>query len=386
MASDCLLYVSSGNIPSRVTHTIQIMKMAEAFGSISRGFSLLTASDALRWWRGDDPVFNTYGIRERFRLRRIVVSPVLPTAMFERSNFPKFGHIARQYIRLLRPQIVYTRSHQSAEFAIKDGFDVIFESHEGGPGHPWTMDFIAKCGSAKNLRGMVTTSETLKGIFADAGVKRDTIVVWPNGVDLERFALPQGARIDARRELGVPEGHYLVVYAGSLHDYKGIPTLLGAARLTKDVCFLLIGGTPKEISAWQEKAIDTPNVRFLARVPTPELPRYLSAGDVFVVPNSKSDPAAGWTFSLKLYEYLASRRPTIVSDIPSLRSVVTHGETGLIVSPDDPVALSDAIHGLRADAKNAQKLADAGYELVKGFTWKRRARHILETLAPECLA
>jgi glycosyltransferase involved in cell wall biosynthesis len=380
-----LLYVSSGNIPSRVTHTIQIMRMAEAFGLLSQDFSLLTASDAVRWWRGDAPVLSAYGVAHPFRIQKLVLGPLLPQRMFDRSSFPKFGHIARPYIRLLRPDVVYTRSHQTAEFAIRDGFEVVFETHDGGSGHPWTMDFIAKCKDAPNFRGIVTTSETLKDMFVEAGVQRNKVLAWPNGVDLERFDLAANARAAARRMLGLPEDRFVVVYAGSLVAYKGIPTLLKAARRTPDVDFLLIGGTEPEIAKWVEFAQHAPNLRFVSRLPNPELPRYLAAADAFVVPNSYADPTAGWTFSLKLYEYLASRRPTIVSAIPSLCGIVTDEENALVVPADDSYALSTAIMRLKRDPALRCSLAEAGYQLVKQFTWKRRALQILETFAPECL-
>ncbi len=380
-----LLYVSGGNIPSNITHTLQIVKMSEAFATQVAEFSLLTASDLPRLVRGNESVFRFYGVSRGFRIRRLVLSPYLPQSAFNRSNFPGFGHVARHYVRMHRPSVVYTRSHQTAEFAVKDGFQVIFETHDGGPEHPWTMDFISKCKGAQNLRGIVTTSEVLEQLFEDEGVSPRKLLVWPNGVDLERFRTDAGSRERARRELELPGDGAVVVYSGSLFAYKGIPTLLAAASLLPDVQFVLVGGEPGHVTRWAREARGLENLRFIGHVPNSDVPGYLAAADMFVVPNSKSDRTARWTFSLKLYEYLAARRPTIVSDIPSLRSFLADGANALFVPPDDPSALSRAIMRLRDDPELACRLADGGYALVQGYTWQRRASRILETFAPDLM-
>ncbi len=70
-----LLYISNGNIPSQWAHTVQIMKMSEAYARLVPSFALLIPGDfrdlLRRWVHADQEVFKWYGIERPFTLRRL---------------------------------------------------------------------------------------------------------------------------------------------------------------------------------------------------------------------------------------------------------------------------------------------------------------------------
>jgi glycosyltransferase involved in cell wall biosynthesis len=376
-----LLYISNGNIPSRWAHTVQIMKMSEALARIVPRFGLLIPGGILDGRLADDAIFAWYGITRPFRLRRLPMAWRLDPAMLERSNWRQFSSRARYYTWLARPRLIMTRCHESADYALRDRFPVIFETHDG-PGHTKTMDAIAEFARRPTLAGVVTTSEVLKDAFCSAGLSPAQVLVIPNAVDLARFELRAGAREAARSELGVRPEEFLVAYTGSLKAYKGIGTVIEAARLRPRYRFITIGGSAEEIAGWQAQAADCRNLELRPFVPNQELPRYLAAADACLVPNSASDRTAAWTFSLKLYEYLAAGRPVVASDIPSLRSAVVNGVEALLVPPDDAQALAAALDRLHVDPTFAAGLAATGLHKVAEMTWDRRARRVIETFAP----
>ena len=63
---------------------------------------------------------------------------------------------------------------------------------------------------------------------------------------------------------------------------------------------------------------------------------------------------------LSLVEAMGASLAVIATDVPGHRDVVVHGETGLLVPPDNPAALADAIAGLLADPERRQRLGEAG--------------------------
>ena len=76
------------------------------------------------------------------------------------------------------------------------------------------------------------------------------------------------------------------------------------------------------------------------------------------------------TFGISLCEALACERPVVATDFGGFREVVRHGETGLLVPPQDPVALADAIDTLLADPARRHTLALAGrQDVVARFSW-----------------
>src|SRR3712207_3058174 len=76
------------------------------------------------------------------------------------------------------------------------------------------------------------------------------------------------------------------------------------------------------------------------------------------------------TFGISLCEALACERPVIASDFGGFREVVRHGETGLLVPPEDSSALAAAIDSLLADPARRHALARAGrQDVVARFSW-----------------
>jgi glycosyltransferase involved in cell wall biosynthesis len=379
-----LLYVSNGNIPSRWAHTVQIMKMSEALASLVPAFRLLIPGALAPRATTDAAIFDWYGIQKGFRLSRLPMGWRLGPRDLDRSNWRLFSSRARWYARLLRPRLLMTRCHETADYALRDGLPLLFETHDG-PGHPKTLELMARLARYPRLAGVITTSETLKTTFCAEGLRPEQVLAIPNAVDVDRFNVPSTARARARAELGVRDETFLVAYTGSLRPHKGIETVIAAARLRPEYRFVTVGGDVADIVAWRADAATASNLAMLPFVPNSALPAYLAAADACLVPNSAADRTAGWTFSLKFYEYLASARPVVASDIPSLRAATEDGDLALLVPPDDPQAVAAALDLLHRDPALAVRLGERGRRRMAEQTWQHRARRVLETFAPGLL-
>ncbi len=87
---------------------------------------------------------------------------------------------------------------------------------------------------------------------------------------------------------------------------------------------------------------------------------------------------------MKLFEYMASGRAIVASDLPTNAEVVSDGESALLTPPSDVEALAAAIRRLRDDPALRQRLADNAYATVmESYTWDARAKAILEVLSAE---
>jgi glycosyltransferase involved in cell wall biosynthesis len=85
---------------------------------------------------------------------------------------------------------------------------------------------------------------------------------------------------------------------------------------------------------------------------------------------------------LKLFEYMASGRPIVASDLPSLREVLADGRNAVLVEPGNPQALTAGIRRIKEDPALAERIARQALEDVRDYTWDRRAER-LETLLAE---
>jgi glycosyltransferase involved in cell wall biosynthesis len=91
-----------------------------------------------------------------------------------------------------------------------------------------------------------------------------------------------------------------------------------------------------------------------------------------------------WMSPMKVFEYMASGRPIVISDLPVLREVLRPDVDALMVEPEDPDALIAALEQLRDDPDLGARLAASALERVRSeFTWELRARRILARFMPD---
>jgi glycosyltransferase involved in cell wall biosynthesis len=119
-----------------------------------------------------------------------------------------------------------------------------------------------------------------------------------------------------------PDGKKVILYAGTLEAYQGIPLLLASMYfLSDDFLLVLVGGTPAQVEALrlelQAKGLEK-RVRLLGQKPAEEIPYYLQAADVLVSPRT-----LGTNIPLKIYSYLASGVPLVATDLPTHTQTIT---------------------------------------------------------------
>jgi glycosyltransferase involved in cell wall biosynthesis len=195
------------------------------------------------------------------------------------------------------------------------------------------------------------------------GVARERIHVLPNGVD-ERQFFPRD-RDAARRELGLPAGRPLLAFVGHLNERKGPLRVLEAIRARPEIGALFLGRGPQRPEGEQ--------VLFAGAVPHEQVPVWLSAADLFVLPTLDEG------CSNALLEALACGLPVVTSDRPFNRALVDES-MALLVEPSDPAALGKAIATLVDRPALRAALGAAGREHAGAYRLEGRAARILDLL------
>jgi glycosyltransferase involved in cell wall biosynthesis len=185
----------------------------------------------------------------------------------------------------------------------------------------------------------------------------DRIRVIPFGIDPERWTPAPGAvaRAAALRERA--GGRPIVLFAGRMVPYKGVPVLLHALR-GLDVSAVIAGGGPSRdaaIAAARGLGLNG-RVEFPGEVPHDELVALFHACDLFVLPSVTRAEAFGYV----QLEAMVCGKPVISTRVASgVPWVNVHGETGLTVPPGDADALRAAIAALAGDASLRARLGGA---------------------------
>jgi glycosyltransferase involved in cell wall biosynthesis len=115
------------------------------------------------------------------------------------------------------------------------------------------------------------------------------------------------------------------------------------------------------------------DVRFQTFVPRAELPALLRTADVFVVPSRWPDPSP-----LTVGEALATGLPVIASRIGGIPEAI--GDAGILVPPDDPGALADALRGLIGDGARRAALVQAARARAEARDWSWSWRQLESVL------
>jgi glycosyltransferase involved in cell wall biosynthesis len=160
-----------------------------------------------------------------------------------------------------------------------------------------------------------------------------------------------------------------------------VDVLLEALARLPGVRGLIVGGHEKEPDLARMKMVAEQlgiagRVTFTGWVPPASIPALLAGADVLVLPNPASAISTRFTSPLKLFEYMAARRPIVASDLPAIREVLRHDRTALLVKPGDPDALAAGVQRLLDDPALGEALADSAFADVAEYAWNRRAARL----------
>ena len=177
---------------------------------------------------------------------------------------------------------------------------------------------------------------------------------------------------------GPDRAAFTIGYAGHLYPWKGVDLVIEAVAALKDTRGLIIGGHDKEpdlarVTRLAEHLGCAARITFTGLIPPAEVAARLREADVLALPNPASAISSEFTSPLKLFEYMASGRPIVASDLPALREVLTHEDSAVLVEPGNPQALTAGILRIKNDAALGRRLAARASEDVREFTWARRA-------------
>jgi glycosyltransferase involved in cell wall biosynthesis len=224
---------------------------------------------------------------------------------------------------------------------------------------------------------VIFTSEPSRnlGLRKDKVPYRDSAVI-PYGLREEWFAQPD-ARVRARTRagLGVSEDSVVVLNAARLSKQKRHDSLIEAARRLmagndrEHVMFLVAGEGElrQEMQAMIRAADMEGSFRLLGH--RPDVREIMSASDIFVMPSDFE----GLCYAV--LEASARGLPVVATRVGGMRFSVKHGETGLLVSPGDATALTEALASLVRNPSRRRSFGEAGAERARRlFTVERMVR------------
>jgi UDP-glucose:(heptosyl)LPS alpha-1,3-glucosyltransferase len=220
----------------------------------------------------------------------------------------------------------------------------------------------------RSLRVVAIARRGAQEIAQLYGVPARRLRVVYNGVDLERFHPDNRGRHrrEARRELGLDPGAWVVLFVGSGFARKGLDLLIeGFAGVPDPTSRLVIAGKG-DLAPYAALAARFGVAERLVWVPPrPDTERLYGAADAVALP-SRYEP-----FGNVHLEALASGVPVLTSAATGGAELIEPGRNGWVVEPNDPRAITDGLDRLRA--RRVDEWTVAARRSAEPFTYEAQA-------------
>lgn len=311
-----------------VTSVMNLKEMLEKNGHEVRVLTL--SSDGHSQEQNDVLYLGSLNVNRIYPNARVRLFPVRrwlekiarwqPDIVHSQCEFSTFG-IARKIATLLDIPLVHT-------------YHTIYEdyTHYFSPNR--TMGRKAAAAFSRHVLEqcdrVIAPTEKVRTLLETYKITRPVDVV-PTGISLEKFTGVTQDKKMLRRQLGLPEDAFLLMYVGRLAREKNVDLLIRAMtglkgqQGRKKCCLVIVGGGPDEerLKA-AAKTADPDAICFTGMVSADMVPLYYHAGDVFVTASSSE------TQGLTYVEALASGLPVICMDDACIRELVRDGMNGFL--------------------------------------------------------
>lgn len=346
-------------------HDVMIMKTCHALAVLGHNLKIITGKPAK-----DKNIFDYYGLEPVPRLEIIRV-PMLRGNLFSwHAIFNFFCLLKLISMKKEGNYVVYLREMKLARFLLKFkgilGIPFVIEVHDlkikqfydSCPERNRTEDYVFR-----KADGIIVLLDTFGNILKETYKISNTPVV---KVPLAAEKVPFSYN---------PSGRKIIGYIGQLYPMQGVEILIEAITYLPDARLSIIGGRKEDINRLTGFAADKKvgdRVSFHGFVPPNEVAEKAKEADVMVI-CALNRGKRRYSAHTKLYEYMAIGKPIIAVDIPSIREEVADGKDALLVRPEDPKGLADAIERVLNNQRLAGSLAAEAYKSADEFTWGKRA-------------
>jgi len=223
----------------------------------------------------------------------------------------------------------------------------------------------------KNAAHLFALSEGDRQRLAEC-VPGQSVSVVPNGVSINQI----GKRTQevVAKELQLDPSKPLLLFVGKIMESKGVPDLLEAYERMDVDCTLLVVGPSKD-KGLVDRMDEFPgsDIKYLGYTEKEQLDALFQLSDLFVFP-TRAD-----VFPLVTLEAMAAGTPIVTTNVGGLPEQITN-QTGILVEPEDPEAVANAVEGLLQDEDQRRTASEAARERVRTeFSWETVARKTATT-------
>ncbi len=344
--------------------------------------------DLVKPWRysnrniSNNDIYKKYNIKNNFSITNIpypdfsFLEKLLPNVILRPINYI-FKRLWQYYaikivIKNYSPDIIHMRNNlpYALNRLVNEDVYILLEFYDE-PSN-FYIDIYKNAIKSNNKIILTAITSRLASKIAELfDINTNDILISPSGVDSSKFDSHQ-LNFNNKKN---------ILYVGSLHPNRGVNNFIMASKNIKDHNFIIVGGSQKESMSLKNKfdIKDDSNLFFVPHQSQSDLLDYYNKANILILPMSgKHKHTKFYASPNKLFEYMASGKPIIASNLPSITEILTDNETALLFDPDDSVHLISKINQLINDDVLSEKLSTNSKMLSKQYTWNTKASNLIK--------
>jgi len=246
----------------------------------------------------------------------------------------------------------------------------------------WRWKRLEKSVLQRVDRVITVVDEAKEHYVNDCGIPPQKVTMVMNTEDLEEF---DKLSVD-KSLIKKYENNFVISYIGGFGPHRGIDTAIRSMpKILKeipDAKLLLVGGMNSEYERYLKKLckdLKVENiVEFTGWVDFSLVPSYIAASDICLVPHYASGHT-NTTIPHKLFQYMAMRKPVIVTDCKPLKRIVEECKCGIVFPSGNHEKMAEAVIKLYKNIDYARMLGENGRKAVETkYNWKNEAKKLIE--------
>jgi glycosyltransferase involved in cell wall biosynthesis len=210
---------------------------------------------------------------------------------------------------------------------------------------------------------VITAGKQIRQTLLDGyHLSADRVFSIPTGVDTDRF-FPRDPDLKLKKKLGLPDNALVITLAAVLRAQKRHELVIAAAQtiLKKypQSRFLFVGEGPRRDLISQEIKRTGMEDFFLMTGHRDDLPEILSISDIGII-SSQAEGVPQF-----LLQAMAMAKPMVSTSVGGIPEIIEDGVNGLLIPPEDPQALADAVLRLLDDRTLAGQIGKKAKHLIE---------------------
>ncbi|WP_338883852.1 glycosyltransferase [Xenorhabdus sp. TH1] len=384
-----IAYIDPYPVPDYRVASLQILQNVDAFARQGHCIYLITP-------KGQSQVEEILGRSLPSYVELVALHDIRRKWYFPLNTQKLFYLQVSRWLKEHQVDALFTRNIKMANYLLCNHPDIphFFESHEVfSQSFRESHDLLNRRNQRKyhKLRKIEQqVYDSSKVVFALTSLLREDIykqysvktpiVVAPDGVDMLAVESAKQTLVGSDYSNTLAKK---VLYLGSLHRWKGIPTVMKSMCYLDNVELNIAGGTNEQIERLKqiaERIGVSDKVNFLGFIQPRKRFQVIAGSDICVLPLTKTSIGSRYTSPLKLFEYMAMGKPVVISDFPSIRDAVDENAVNFADS-ENAESFAEQIQWLINHPVEMMAKVDYSQRLVaERFNWDQRAKLIMNVI------